>query len=94
MRKSTFCLCPRGWSPWTLRAYQGMMAGCIPVIIADEIEFPFENFMDWRNLTVGLYKLNSVATHSLKPPGFNPCALHVIYWSPNLLLSNSACTAT
>jgi hypothetical protein len=22
MRKSVFCLCPRGWSPWTLRAYQ------------------------------------------------------------------------
>ena len=22
MRKSTFCVCPRGWSPWTLRAYQ------------------------------------------------------------------------
>lgn len=52
MRKSTFCLCPRGWSPWTLRAYQGMMAGCIPVILADEIEFPYENFMEWRNLTV------------------------------------------
>lgn len=52
MRKSTFCLCPRGWSPWTLRAYQGMMAGCIPVILADEIEFPYENVLDWRNLTV------------------------------------------
>lgn len=22
MRRSVFCLCPRGWSPWTLRAYQ------------------------------------------------------------------------
>ena len=22
MRAATFCLCPRGWSPWTLRAYQ------------------------------------------------------------------------
>jgi len=52
MRKSTFCLCPRGWSPWTLRAYQGMMVGCIPVIIADEIEFPFENTMDWSQLTI------------------------------------------
>lgn len=52
MRKSVFCLCPRGWSPWTLRAYQGMMVGCIPVIIADEIEFPYENTMDWTQLTV------------------------------------------
>ena len=22
LRRSQFCLCPRGWSPWTLRAYQ------------------------------------------------------------------------
>ncbi len=27
MRRSIFCLCPRGWSPWTLRAYQAMMVG-------------------------------------------------------------------
>ena len=26
---------------------QGMMVGCIPVVIADEIEFPFENTLDW-----------------------------------------------
>lgn len=24
-----------------------MMVGCIPVIIADEIEFPYENTVDW-----------------------------------------------
>lgn len=22
LRRSTFCLCPRGWTPWTLRVYQ------------------------------------------------------------------------
>ena len=47
-----FCLCPRGWSPWTLRAYQAMMVGCIPVILADEIELPFENSLSWSTLTV------------------------------------------
>lgn len=52
MRRSTFCLCPRGWSPWTLRAYQAMMVGCIPVVMADEIEFPYENSLDWKKLTV------------------------------------------
>ena len=52
MSRSTFCLCPRGWSPWTLRAYQAMMAGCIPVIIADEIEFPYESRLDWSQMTV------------------------------------------
>lgn len=52
MRRSVYCLCPRGWSPWTLRAYSAMMAGCIPVILADEIEFPYENFLNWNALTV------------------------------------------
>lgn len=52
MRRSTFCLCPRGWSPWTLRAYQAMMVGCIPVVMADEIEFPYENRLDWKKLSV------------------------------------------
>ena len=52
MRRSTFCLCPRGWSPWTLRAYQAMMVGCIPVVMADEIEFPYENYLDWSKLSI------------------------------------------
>ena len=52
MRASTFCLCPRGWSPWTLRAYQALMVGCIPVIIADEIEFPYENSFNWREVSI------------------------------------------
>lgn len=27
MRRSVFCLCPRGWTPWTLRAYQARIHG-------------------------------------------------------------------
>jgi hypothetical protein len=33
----------------------------------------------------GLYKLNLVATHSLKPPGVNPCAWQVRNWFQILL---------
>jgi hypothetical protein len=29
-----------------------MMVGCIPVILANEIEFPFENSLHWPSLTV------------------------------------------
>eukprot|EP00191_Tetraselmis_sp_GSL018_P019470 CAMPEP_0177582176 /NCGR_PEP_ID=MMETSP0419_2-20121207/2582_1 /TAXON_ID=582737 /ORGANISM="Tetraselmis sp., Strain GSL018" /LENGTH=99 /DNA_ID=CAMNT_0019071349 /DNA_START=312 /DNA_END=611 /DNA_ORIENTATION=+ len=28
------------------------MVGCIPVVIADEIEFPYENTIDWTQLSV------------------------------------------
>jgi hypothetical protein len=42
----------------------------------------------------GLYNLNPVdPCHSLKAPGFNPCAYQVISWFHHLL-SNSTCTAT
>lgn len=43
MTESKFCLNPLGWSPWTLRFYQAVMTRCIPVLIADDIEFPFES---------------------------------------------------
>lgn len=62
LRRSTFCLCPRGWSPWTLRAYQAMMVGCIPVIIADEIELPYENALDWTKLSVKIAEADAEKT--------------------------------
>ena len=62
LTRSTFCLCPRGWSPWTLRAYQAMMVGCIPVIIADEIELPYENSLDWTKLSVKIAEVNAEKT--------------------------------
>jgi len=65
MARSVFCVCPRGWSPWTLRAYQAMMSGCIPVIIADEIEFPYENAIDWRELTIKISEVNAERTYEI-----------------------------
>ena len=38
--------------------------------VAPERAVMFED--SFKNLKVGLYKLNSVVTHSLKAPGFNP----------------------
>lgn len=31
---------------------QAMMVGCIPVIIADEIELPYENYLDWSQIAI------------------------------------------
>jgi hypothetical protein len=45
-----------------------------------------------RRAVVGLCKLSSVETHSLKAPGFNPSAYEVKI--QKLLLSNATCTAT
>ena len=42
----------------------------------------------------GLYKLNSVVTHSLKAPGFNPRAYKVKTRFKSLLFQMQTCTAT
>eukprot|EP00939_MAST-03C_sp_MAST-3C-sp1_P000034 g34.t1 len=49
---STFCLCPRGFAPWSKRLFDAVVLGCIPVIIADNIELPFEQYVDYRAFTV------------------------------------------
>eukprot|EP00976_Prorocentrum_cordatum_P021723 443671-Prorocentrum_minimum.AAC.1 len=79
MARSVFCLCPRGWSPWTLRAYQAMMSGCIPVVIADEIEFPFENTIDWTQLTVKIPEVtNRTLLHDVFCPGVLSASLPLL----------------
>lgn len=37
MAQSQFCLAPTGYG-WGVRLKQSLIAGCIPVVIADEIE--------------------------------------------------------
>ncbi|MCO5550050.1 hypothetical protein L7F22_003528 [Adiantum nelumboides] len=52
MWRSLFCLCPRGWAPWSPRIVEAVILGCIPVIIADNIVLPFEDLIPWRKLAV------------------------------------------
>eukprot|EP00933_Yihiella_yeosuensis_P021783 TRINITY_DN17190_c1_g1_i1.p1 TRINITY_DN17190_c1_g1~~TRINITY_DN17190_c1_g1_i1.p1 ORF type:complete len:580 (-),score=97.42 TRINITY_DN17190_c1_g1_i1:131-1870(-) len=41
-----FCFVPRGKSGWSLRFFEVIFAGCIPVVISDKWELPFEDFLD------------------------------------------------
>ncbi|CAK9000206.1 unnamed protein product [Durusdinium trenchii] len=41
-----FCFVPRGKSGWSLRFFEVIFAGCIPVMISDKWELPFEDFLD------------------------------------------------
>lgn len=38
--RSQFVLCPRGIAPSSIRVFEAMQAGCVPVIIADELVLP------------------------------------------------------
>ncbi|XP_010671116.2 probable arabinosyltransferase ARAD1 [Beta vulgaris subsp. vulgaris] len=52
MRKSIFCLSPAGDTPSSARLFDAIVSGCIPVIVSDELELPFEGFIDYRKMAV------------------------------------------
>eukprot|EP01006_Ploeotia_vitrea_P041536 TRINITY_DN66546_c11_g2_i2.p1 TRINITY_DN66546_c11_g2~~TRINITY_DN66546_c11_g2_i2.p1 ORF type:complete len:484 (-),score=264.11 TRINITY_DN66546_c11_g2_i2:104-1507(-) len=63
VRRSVFCLCPRGFAAWSQRLFDSVMLGCIPVIIADNIELPFEHVVDYRKFSV---KIDEKDIHMLR----------------------------
>lgn len=53
MLKSTFCLVPRGHSGWTMRLFDSIVCGCIPIIISDNQMLPFgDTLLDWSEFSV------------------------------------------
>ncbi|GER33475.1 exostosin family protein [Striga asiatica] len=52
MRKSIFCLSPAGDTPSSARLFDAIVSRCIPVIVSDELELPFEGILDYRKIAV------------------------------------------
>lgn len=52
MRKSVFCLSPAGDTPSSARLFDAIVSGCIPVIVSDELELPFEGILDYRKMCI------------------------------------------
>ncbi|XP_057970709.1 probable arabinosyltransferase ARAD1 isoform X2 [Malania oleifera] len=52
MRKSIFCLSPAGDTPSSARLFDAIVSGCIPVILSDELELPFEGILDYRKIVL------------------------------------------
>ncbi|PWA81650.1 exostosin family protein [Artemisia annua] len=50
--RSVFCLCPLGWAPWSPRLVESVALGCVPVIIADGIQLPFESTIPWSDISL------------------------------------------
>ncbi|KAL5717217.1 hypothetical protein ACHQM5_010264 [Ranunculus cassubicifolius] len=52
MQSSEFCLHPAGDTPTSCRLFDAILSLCIPVIVSDEIELPFEGMIDYSTFSV------------------------------------------
>lgn len=52
MRTSDFCLHPAGDTPTSCRLFDAIVSLCIPVIVSDNIELPFEGMADYSEFSV------------------------------------------
>lgn len=52
LSRSRFSLCPRGNGPSTIRFWESLQAGAIPVLLSDEMRLPEE--LDWNSCTIRL----------------------------------------
>jgi hypothetical protein len=50
--RSLFCLNPAGDTPSSARLFDAIVSGCIPVIVSDELELPFEGILDYRKIAL------------------------------------------
>ncbi|XP_038700033.1 probable arabinosyltransferase ARAD1 isoform X2 [Tripterygium wilfordii] len=64
MRQSIFCLSPAGDTPSSARLFDAIVSGCIPVIVSDELELPFEGILDYRKIALFISSSDAVQ------PGF------------------------
>ncbi|KAL1495452.1 hypothetical protein AB1Y20_016820 [Prymnesium parvum] len=52
MDNSCYCIIPRGNTPWTRRFFDAAVRGCIPAVLSDPVAFPFEQFIDYTQLSI------------------------------------------
>ncbi|KAL2494089.1 putative arabinosyltransferase ARAD1 [Forsythia ovata] len=52
MHTSKFCLHPAGDTPSACRLFDAIVSLCVPVIVSDYIELPFEDVINYRNIAV------------------------------------------
>lgn len=52
LRNSKFCLAPRGESSWTLRFYESFFVECVPVLLSDQVELPFQDVINYSQISI------------------------------------------
>jgi len=54
MRDANFCLVFEGDTPSTPRLFDALAAGCIPIILSDNISLPFNSLVTWSSFSIQL----------------------------------------
>uniref|UniRef100_A0A5B6ZHQ2 Putative arabinosyltransferase ARAD1 n=1 Tax=Davidia involucrata TaxID=16924 RepID=A0A5B6ZHQ2_DAVIN len=52
MRSSKFCLHPAGDTPSSCRLFDAIVSHCVPVIVSDKIELPYEDEIDYTQFSI------------------------------------------
>lgn len=52
LERSEFALCPRGTGVSSIRLFEAMSMGCIPVIIADDYDQPLRMTINWNEFAI------------------------------------------
>ncbi|KAH7859686.1 hypothetical protein Vadar_004264 [Vaccinium darrowii] len=65
MRTSEFCLHPAGDTPTSCRLFDAIQSLCIPVIISDNIELPFQGMVDYSEFSVFVSVADALQTNWL-----------------------------
>ncbi|XVE85308.1 hypothetical protein DITRI_Ditri17bG0081200 [Diplodiscus trichospermus] len=52
MRASKFCLHPAGDTPSSCRLFDAIVSHCVPVIVSDRIELPYEDEIDYTEFSI------------------------------------------
>jgi hypothetical protein len=64
MHTSKFCLNPAGDTPSACRLFDSIVSLCVPLIVSDSIELPFEDVIDYRKFSI------FVEANAALQPGF------------------------
>ncbi|CAA6669878.1 unnamed protein product [Spirodela intermedia] len=65
MRASEFCLHPAGDTPTSCRLFDAVLSLCIPVVISDQIELPFEGILDYSEFAIFVSVADALQQHWL-----------------------------